>query len=736
VAEKPQPQHNQRSVQALRRIGHETPEDRAALEGAVLSWLKQANEAKWPRVLQYFENASYLLGNHTTRYFFEHSRGFGIHQFGVHDQSRFDAMIAKVADNHLIRPVETVVGMLTDARLGPRVAPNEDTPESEDAATLSELYLNTVYEQPLNMPELLRDAAMIAIVCGTVIAETEFGDTGEPTEIPKYKTVKRKNAFHDPDDPDTGPPEMLAQEPDGFDVVSRRDLMVRMLTPMHVTADPTATSFRDINWISRTTFEDIEWIRENYTGDSKVYNEKNGYYPEALDNLREEDVTRHTLYWWTKFQDVLESPQYLTHGGGMAPSAFLNADGLAPGQTSFTMIDVRPSKQYPRGRTLVLAGGKLIYCSPKDVGARAWSAKYPHRWHPYSYFGWFKMPGRFWSVALLSELVPLQKKINAIDALVHANRQYMSIGQWLLPKHAKLAEGKISGLPGEHYTYIALPGLPAPEKVKNSPLPEELLVERMQLARSIDDLASSGLIDKDQVSASAARAGVMLDFLRSEKLRSKSPMLHSWESFIESISQNILIETQLNLIEEDPDLTARLMAAAAQHGKIAINNFVGASLRDHHVVKIDIASQLRHTPEAEAERAIEYLQYRQGNVSPAEVNAVLRAIRLDKYMKNEQDAAINRARRMISTIKAGRLDAFLPMEGVDDEVAMAPVFHRELLLPTFMEQPPEIQQVLLVAYDHYAGIAAQKVAAQRQQALQEAMMLKGGGGGGDKAQAA
>jgi hypothetical protein len=429
------------SVHALGRIDHSTEEERTALTALLHQLLSSGNDAKWPQALQYFENTSYLLGNHFTRYFYDPSHGFGVHQFGLDSTSRFDTLIAKVADNRLIRPVETVVVMLTDHRPQPRVDRNSDKPEDEDAAALGEVVINLHFERPLDMPNLLRDAVMIALTCGSVIAETEYGDTGEPTEIPKYKTVSKKNVFYDADDPESGPEKIEVQEEDGFETVSRRDAKCSLWTPMHVTVDPTATSFRDMGWIARTSFEDIDWIRENYAGD-----EDEGYYPEAIETLGPGDCSRSVLYWWTKFQDVLETPHQFGMGG-MAPNALLRANGMAPGQTTFTVVDVRPSRQFPRGRTLVLAGGKLIYCSPKEVGARAWSEKYHWRWHPYSYFGWFKVPGRFWSVAMLTQLVPLQKKINAIDALVHANRQYMSIGQWLLPRHAKLAEGRISGLP-------------------------------------------------------------------------------------------------------------------------------------------------------------------------------------------------------------------------------------------------------------------------------------------------
>lgn len=708
------------SVRSLGVIDHEDDAQRAKLEASAVAWLKACERAKWPSALQAFENASYLLGNHTTRYYFDASSGFGWHAFGVHDTSRFDALIAKCADNHLIRPVETVVGMLTEARPEPRIEPNSDAIEDEDAAKIGEAALQVLFEHPIKLSAVRREAAMVAIVCGTAITETFYGETADPVAIPKYKEKKKKNPFYDPEDPSLGAEYETVLEADGFETAWRQDFQCRLYTPMHITADPTATRPEDALWFARTTFEDIDSLREKFDRDEP------GYYPDAVNGLAagaNGDAMHMPLFWWLRFQDIIATPQTL-HSGGMSPSPFVTGQGIAPNQVQTSVIDVRPTSAFPRGRTLVIAGGKLIYCSPKDAGSRAWSEQYPDRWHPYSFFHWFRLPGRFWGVPLLSKLVPLQKKINSIDALVHANRSYLALGQWWIPRHAKVAEGRISGLPGEHYTYIDVPGMGKPERVKNDALPSDLLMERAGLASSIDRIAASGVVDPNTSSASALRSADMLNFFLQEKLRSKAPMLQGAEEFLESVAQNLLIDVQLNLLKDDPTLTARIRQALRKVSGISLQFFVGASLRDHHTVRIDISTELRHSPEADRENALTYLQTRQ-DPSPEEINAVMRAIRLDKFAQNQTDASIDRARRMISRIKAGMLEAFLPMEGIDDVAAMAPVFQREILSEAFLEFDPKVQKVLLSAFDYYASQGAMLAQQQMEAQLQQALALKG-----------
>jgi hypothetical protein len=708
------------SVRAIGVVDHETADGVAKLESVCSQWLKAIERSKWPSALQAFENASYLLGNHTTRYYFDTTQGFGWHAFGVHDSSRFDALIAKCADNHLIRPIETVVGLLTEARPEPRIEPNSDSIEDEDAARIGEAALQVIFEHPIKLTSVRREAAMIAMVAGTAVAETYYGPTGDPMSIPKVVAKKKKNPFYDENDPALGPEYETVMEQDGFETGWRSDFQCRLYTPMHISTDPTATRPEELGWISRTTFEDVDALREKFDIDEP------GYYPEVVRSLGAGgtgEAINMPLFWWLRFQDIIASPQTM-HSGGMSPSPYLTGHGLAPNQVLTHVIDVRPTAAFPRGRTLVVAGGKLIYCSPKEVGARAWSEQYPDRWHPYSFFHWFKLPGRFWGIPLLSKLVPLQKKINAIDAVVHANRTYLALGQWLLPRHAKMAEGRIGGVPGDHYTYIDVPGMKGPERVKNDALPGDLLNERALLAQSIDRIAASGVVDPNATSASALRSGEMLNFFLQEKLRSKAPMLQGFEEFLESIAQNILIDVQLNLLRDDPVLTAKIRAAARKTSNVSLQFFTGASLRDHNSVRIDISTELRHTPEADRENALTYLQMRQ-NPAPQEIHAVMKAIRLDKFMVGQQDRSINRARRMIARIKAGMLQAFLPIDAVDDAAAMAPVFADAILDETFLDLHEDQQKVIIGGFDYYNALASQAAAAVQQQQLQTELALKG-----------
>jgi hypothetical protein len=694
------------SLLSLGAIPADSEEGRNALTRAIDKWVYGSLTAQWPRALQAFENAAYLMGNHVARFYYDSSNGFGLSSGGnfVPGMPGGDAdTVPKTTDNRLPRAVEAMTGLLTETEPSPRVTPNSDSPEDEDAAALSEILLRLVYERPLNMPELLREACSIGALFDGVIAETDYAETGERVTVPVMGSVSQIDAI-------TGE-EVDVPVQTGEVTESRKDADVQMWTPLHITVDPGATNTKNITWVARTTFEDVDSIYSRFVQDSKSgRTEKNGYFLEKGDTVAQTSGANNPLYWYVRIQDLMASPQN-TYGGGLV-SNLLNAAGALPNQTQFTIIEVRPSDQFPQGRTLIMAGGKLIYAGK----ARAWSPEYPWRWHPYSFWSWFKIAGKFLGMSMLSEIVPLQKRINAIDNLLQKNREYMAIGQWFLPKHSKVKLSMIGGMPGSQYEYTDVQGLSKPERVQNQPLPADLYAERESLVQAIEYISGTGTLD-DQIAQSAARAGVVLDFLRNEKLRNKSPMLRSFEQFVENISQNVLIDLQLNLKAEDPTLTNRIRQAAREHSLLSIQAFTGASLRDHHAVEIDISSELRHSPEAAEQRATEFFQFAQGQVSPAERAGILDAMRLTKYVKSEQDASLQRARRMIARIQAGMVDALLPMPNIDDPTVMAPEFQRAILADRFMDFPQEIQQALLQGFDYYAEAAAQVAQAQMMQEL-------------------
>lgn len=705
------PKHDnpiQGSVLALARIGTKNEEDRQALEAAANSWLNQREQTKWPWGLQFFENFAYLNGNHLVRWYYDAENGFGFSGIAA-NSGQFETSVAKVADNRLIRPTESIVSMMTDMNPAPRVVPASDSPGDEDAAEIGQVLLDAFLENPVRLTRRLREIGYLCCICGTAAMEITFEDTGIPREIIVPEEVEDEE----------GNITLREGKPQ---IVDRRDIVTNVWTPYHLTPDPCATSADDMTWIMRSSFEDIDCIKREFGKDAEFANGK--AFPENLEGMRQENATQFTLYWWSKFNDILTSPQYYQQGAGLAPTTQYTQGGHAPNQVLKTVIDVKPTPEHPRGRTLVLAGGKLVYAGD----ARAYYPDYPWRWHPYAFFHWFKLPGRFWGVPFLSEVVPLQKKINSIDLLVHQNRMLMAIGQWLVPKTAELSPGRMSGFPGEQFTYNDLGTGSKPELIRTPPLPSDLIIEKSELIQAIDLIAASGPVGGD-VAPSAARAGVILDFLREDRLRSKKPMIQDFEEALEVVGQNVLIELQQNL--DDPDLMERVARVASDKSMYSLQAFSQALIQDHHTVKIDVASGLMRSPEAMAAKAQEFYAASGGpqNLSPPQMEAIWKALGLDMFATDQQNDTVARVRRLISAIRNGLLNVSGPegiqglvIRGVDDPGAAAETLRAFISSPQYQD--------MMIDEEGAAGAAAimqlfqvySDLAAQQQQAMIEAQI--------------
>lgn len=714
---KKKPEINERSILAIGRLPATDEEEIIRLAKTVYEQVSAEERTKWPRGLQSFENFSFFLGNHFTTYYYM-TDGFGFHANGRPDSNHFDRMIAQIADNRLIAPVERVAAMLTSTKPMPRTVANSIDPLDEDAAALSDLVIQLFFEKPMNMPHLLREMALLGSIAGTCAIETTYGEVDVPIETMEEGPLEEAdNPLYNPRDPDS--PKTIQRPTLKAKTAYKKDIQAKLWSSYHLIPDPQATSAEDMTWIARQTYEDIDSVLDRWVRDE----EGHLYSPKDRERIRnmvgEESGSRSVLYWWYKIQDIIETPQHAQQGGGSAPSS--------PGaqnpsnQTKLTIVDHKPTPEYPRGRTLVLAGTKLLFVGD----SRSWSEKYPWRWHPYAFWGWQKVPGRFWHLPLLSELVPLQKRINSIDALVQANRQYMSIGQWLIPKHTKVPEGWFGGRPAQQTTYVDLPGHAKPERVRHEPLPAELLMERQELIRAIEVISASGLL-MDQLAKSSVRSGSMMDFLKQEQLRNKSPMLHEFERMLEVVAQNVLIEIQNNLTEDDPELTTRIRTAARDHSSLSISTFVGSDLRDHHSVKIDISTELLHTPEARQAKALEALQYGAQQMTPLQINAVFSALGLDEFMDDATNMTVERVERLIGFARAGQVRIAegkgitdLAMRGIDDAAVAAEVCRKAIMQDTFRDLEPDVQSAIIQLFDLYKGWVQEEA----QQALENQIQM-------------
>jgi hypothetical protein len=314
----------------------------------------------------------------------------------------------------------------------------------------------------------------------------------------------------------------------------------------------------------------------------------------------------------------------------------------------------------------------------------------------------------------------MQKRINAIDSLVQLNREYMSIGQWIVPRQSKVADGALSGIPGHRVNYTGS-AHGKPEKIEHKPLPAELVGERELMQRQIETLSGTQQMF-DMMGKSNIRAGVMLQFLQKQMMKSRSAMLQDFEVFLESIGQNILIEVSKNVTDENSQLTSRIAAAARDHSNLSVRHFLGSDLRDNVRIKLDIASALQKSPEAKQERTIQLVQFLGDRLTDAQLGLVFQELDLDE-MATQISPDFERATRVVSQITQGDFSVVNPMQGVDRPDIFMAVIKREMQSGRFDEYDDMIKQVLIMLYDAYAQMQSEEAENALRQKVRAAYLI-------------
>ena len=107
-----------------------------------------------------------------------------------------------------------------------------------------------------------------------------------------------------------------------------------------------------------------------------------------------------------------------------------------------------PTEEYPKGRLIVVAGGVLL---KNDV--------FPYQdndgnvFHPFVEYDYILVPGRYWPMSLIEQLIPLQKEINKTKSQIVENKNRTSRPKYFVPKSAFLSEDALTDAPGEIVEY-------------------------------------------------------------------------------------------------------------------------------------------------------------------------------------------------------------------------------------------------------------------------------------------
>jgi hypothetical protein len=684
----------------------------------------------WIRSIQHVENILFSAGRHyiddilVSRLSRDTNNDLSI----VNEATR---NIPRPVNDLLGRYIETNIALLTENRPRPRVTAKSNRAEDEDAANLSELVLEYLWED-LNMPELHREIARLLLHCGVCWMEVCWDPSiprhmtvpqtkTEPTSLvqgPNGEQISIPVPHEVPDyDPKTGKLIMT-------DEVEYGDITAKVVTPfeMHV---PTVHWWNgdDMGWIMREYYVAKDILQDNFSpGKNKMgLTKAEGWYLDRLDDVGVTNVKNLPLWWWERMSDLVEGP---------GPSLYVGTPEQWEGYTVVRWLDRKPNPKWPRGRSICIAGDKVIYDSPKEKGARAYSPRWPERWHPYIRFRWEAMIGSIYGRSLLSKLLPKIKRVNAIDTTLIMWRRTVPIANWIFPKGTSVVEDQITGRPGSIIEFDNRRTAGAkPEPVFAPEYPQTALKERETQIAEMESIAGTEEILRGQRPI-GVNSAAGLDILRKQALASRSAILQAWDESLQAEGSAILQEVIKHIREDGRYAEGLRVLAREKASRLTIEKFSGMDISDNVVVRVDTASLALVSKEAKEAKAIEFMQYAPGLMQlPVGLREnILTELGFDKGLK-PQGPDVERAKRLLSYIRQGEYEWVIPYPE-DDPYVFFDMFVQELKAESYKDLNEEQQQWILKVIDIYKKqIEFREAQAMRmQQQMAGAGMAPQGGG--------
>lgn len=251
-----------------------------------------------------------------------------------------------------------------------------------------------------------------------------------------------------------------------------------VLSPFELYPEPGARSLDQARWVIHAAARTREWIKHRY----------------GLD-LPPERVT--------------------TFPGSTAPQAEL-----------VTVLECweRPTDEYPDGRVLTVAGGRLIDEKPNP---------YDHKDFPFVQFDYIKVPGSFFARGAVADLIPLQREYNKGRSQLLEARNLTSQPQWLIPD-GSLNPLSITNAPGLRLPYN--PNMGKPERIAGPDLPDYVTEDIQRTKRDMDVISGIGEISQSQWPMQVS-SGLAVAILREQEDLRFKPVVKRFEHQLAKVGE-------------------------------------------------------------------------------------------------------------------------------------------------------------------------------------------------------
>lgn len=454
--------------------------------------------------------------------------------------------------------------------------------------------------------------------------------------------------------------------------------------PFRIKCSATNTK-KGLEWLTESSIQDISWIKNAFDVEAP------GFLPENLKNIKSNNEPPRGL----KISESFKSSVNLVHS---STARDVQRSGLSEedkGKTVLNKSYFKPCKNYPRGRLVIWVDTAVIYDGLPDVPKKNKKIK---RWHPYTPFNWRLHPLRFEGIAYIEDGIPIQKKINSLDAMIMEH-----IDKTAAPERVEFENTLMNN--DDNYEGILrvkarpeLPGGGIPTYLQHPQMASEVYKMRMQLVAEFEKV-----LNITEVIQGLRPAGVDtyrgLELLRDAANSSEAETYNNFHKYIRESGQLKLALIQECVINEDPDLIDMMNEIRLNEdmGIDEIKTFTGANVFDTINIVIEETDYIAQSSTAEEDRVNGLLKAM--ILSPQDLQDPVTKIKLLRKLGMSQmpmpdKADILKSERIVQMIESGRGQEVFPILRPQDNMGIQlRILSEWVKTSKFDSLNPEVQQM-------------------------------------------
>lgn len=607
--------------------------------------------------------------------------------------------VPKPVTNYLSKVYDRGIDIFTSGDLKPATRPPTDDQVDIDAAVKSEQILHYLHEE-LKTWKLHTLAAAWLWATGNVILKSYYDtDAGSIVRMPRHELEEFPFMITNPDgsqspltdingEPVNDVRRVPMRDEDGNPMYTERkegQVAEQIVSPFNWYPELTETP-DDVTYGVEVNVVSIDQLREMFGS-------------EAVEGIGGEDIQEFSLgnFLDSKMRHLMvnESDEHVL----------------------LKTYRSEPSSRWENGKVIMMANGKLLHDGELE--------RYCDGKLPIEHIRYREIPGEFWGVSPLEAAVPLQKRINAIDATIVHHRKTMVNPQIFEPKGANL--GDMTGKMGARIVWDwKASGGHRPEVKPSIPLSPEVRQERETAIRDLEAIVGTVEVLAGQQPSGVDTLG-QTQILAEQALRRFAPIVRRWKRGLSEHERK-----KLRIAQEMWD-TPRMVRIIGENEQVEIKHFRGADIGNTQDVLIREESSVVFSEAFRQQKVMQAAQMGLLDVSnPAIASKVMDLLEIPGFV-NQFNLDAKLARRRLNKILEGASvgnpqmpnnppDAILARNN-DNHFVHFQIYSDYTKTAEYEELPPQVQQNIGNIMTQHL----QQVEGQRQQAVQAVERTRGSG---------